>query len=118
MLIVDMEAETQFLASVTKVLAKTKSVLEFYKVCPTDPTDLNYQPYVGALFGVCREHRKGFGGLEDLSKALTVFELFRRHPREGQTDEALAAAMQSISRYNAWLNSTFPEVRQRGSSMN
>lgn len=113
-----METHTHFLASVAKVLAKTKRVLEFYKVCPPDPADLNYQPYVGALFGVCREHRKGFGGLEELGKVLTVFELFRTHQRQGRTDEVLAAAKEGILRYSAWLDSTFPEVRQRGSSMN
>src|ERR1035437_7966506 len=105
-------------ALVTKVLARTKSVLEFYKVCPDyPPADLNFEPYIDALFGVCREHRKGSDGLDDLRRVLAVFELFRTQQREGRTGEDLAAARDSITRYNAWLDSTFPEIRQRSSNM-
>ncbi len=114
-----MEDYVKFLASVTKVLAKTKSVLEFYKSCPEYPaSDLNFEPYLGALLAVCREQSKGAGGVDDLRNVLSAFELFRTHKREGGTSELIASAVKSLVRYDAWLDITFSEIRQHGSNLN
>jgi hypothetical protein len=114
-----MDDRATFLASVAKVLPKTQRVLEFYKVFPnSSPAGLDFEHYVGALSGVCREYRKGFGGIDDLRKVLAAFELLRSHRFGGCTGQVIAAALDALTRHNAWLDSTFPEVWQAGSTMN
>ena len=114
-----MDDQAKFLAEVAKVIAKTKGVLDFYKVFPEyPPSNLDFGPYIGALFAVCREQRKGFGGIGDLQEIHRVYEFFRTHDRDGRTAETITGGLASADRYRSWLNSTFPEVACGGSASN
>jgi hypothetical protein len=114
-----MDYRAAFLASVAKILPKTHRVLEFYNVCPNpNPTELNFEPYVGGLFGVCREHRKGFDGIDDLRKIVALFKLLHSHRLDCCTSEVITSGLDALKRHNAWLDSTFPEVLQVRPSVN
>ncbi len=102
--------EVVFLVWAAKAFAKAERVLRHYQHLPGPCAELDFEPYIGALITLCRNHRKGYGGVVDLHDVHTVFQQFRAHNADGCAPEALDGARKSALRFERWLESTFPEV--------
>jgi hypothetical protein len=104
--------EVFFLVWAAKVFAKAGRVLKFYHFLPGRPAELDFEPYIGALITLCRNRRKGFGGVEDLREVQDVFEQVRS--QKVWAPDALDHGRKSAARFERWLESSFPEALVTG----
>jgi len=101
------------LASVAKVLAKTKRVLDHFKASPTPLRNSDFQPYVGALLEVCRLHRKPSDGIDDLQQLINFVEDYPRMQDKPDIEKVVSRARTCVARYSEWLRTSFPEIALR-----
>ncbi len=106
--------EVVFLVWAAKVFAKAERVLKHYRHLPSRSAELDFEPYIGALVTLCRNRRKGFGGVLDLHEVHAMFQRFRSQEAEFWAPEALDGARKSALRFERWLESSFPEVLASG----
>jgi hypothetical protein len=95
-----------FLAFASKVLSKTKRVLDLYGVAPEVPQDADYEAYLLAMIAICREQGRDSTGIDDLRQVIEVLDTFRLQRNKLSSDQLLAGR-ESAARYDHWLSVTF-----------
>ena len=106
-----MKPKAVFLVEAANAIGAATNVLKFFEREPVPRDGMDFEPFVDAMIGLCRDHRRDCAGIADMGIVTGLFDALRLH--RPISDDELQTGIESAPRLRRWLRRTFPDARSR-----